>query len=183
MPLRAVCCFYGLEGKGENMENERYNLFVQLVDEFDRGCELTEEYDALLHNYNGTILFQAESQMIKMIGNHPGITASEISKTFGKTGSASSQLIRKMKEKGWVRQERNLKNNRLYNLFLTEEGEVIYQNHKEFEERCYQRTFHSLDTFTEDEMKLYIAIQRCMNATFHLDVEESRKLGTKRQKL
>lgn len=164
------------------MENERYNLFVQLVEEFDCGCDLAEEYDALLHNYNGTILFQAESQMIKMIGDNPGITASEISKRFGKTGSASSQLIRKMKEKGWVRQERNPDNNRLYNLFLTEEGETIYQNHKQFEERCYQRTFHSLDEFTEEELRLYIAIQRCMNATFHLDVEESRKLGTKRQK-
>ena len=151
------------------MENERYNLFVQLVEEFDRGCDLAEEYDALLHNYNGTILFQAESQMIKMIGDNPGITASEISKRFGKTGSASSQLIRKMKEKGWVRQERNPDNNRLYNLFLTEEGETIYQNHKQFEERCYQRTFHSLDEFTEEELRVYIAIQRCMNATFHLD--------------
>ena len=38
------------------------------------------------------------------------------------------------------------------------------------------------DEFTEEELRLYIAIQRCMNATFHLDVEESRKLGTKRQK-
>ena len=108
------------------MENEqRYQLFMELIDEFDRGCDLTEEYDSLLHNYNGIILFQAESQMIKMIGNHPGITASEISKSFGKTGSASSQLIRKLKEKGWVRQERNEVNNRLYNLYLTDEGSAI----------------------------------------------------------
>ena len=87
-----------------------------------------------------------------------------------------------MKEKGWVRQERNPDNNRLYNLYLTEEGETIYQNHRQFEERCYQRTFHSLDEFTEEELRLYIAIQRCMNATFHMDVEESRELGTKRPK-
>ena len=136
------------------MENEhRYDLFMKLIDEFDQGCDLTEEYDALLHNYNGTILFQAESQMIKMIGNHPGITASEISKSFGKTGSASSQLIRKLKEKGWVRQERNQENNRLYNLYLTESGSEIYENHRQFEERCYLRTFHSLDRFSDDRFK------------------------------
>ena len=164
------------------MENEhRYDLFVKLIDEFDQGCDLTEEYDALLHNYNGTILFQAESQMIKMIGNHPGITASEISKSFGKTGSASSQLIRKLKEKGWVRQERNQENNRLYNLYLTESGSEIYENHRQFEERCYQRTFHSLDRFSDEDLNTYIAIQRHLNATFHMDVEESRNLGTKRR--
>ncbi len=165
------------------MENQqRYELFVKLIDEFDQGCDLTEEYDALLHNYNGTILFQAESQMIKMIGNHPGITASEISRSFGKTGSASSQLIRKLREKGWVRQERNEANNRLYNLYLTEEGDGIYRNHRQFEERCYRRTFHSLDGFTEDELKTYIAIQQRINATFQMDVEESRTLGTRRRR-
>ena len=154
---------------------------MKLIDEFDQGCDLTEEYDALLHNYNGTILFQAESQMIKMIGNHPGITASEISKSFGKTGSASSQLICKLKEKGWVRQERNQENNRLYNLYLTESGSEIYENHRQFEERCYQRTFHSLDRFSDEDLNTYIAIQRHLNATFHMDVEESRNLGTKRR--
>ena len=164
------------------MENEqRYQLFMELIDEFDRGCDLTEEYDSLLHNYNGIILFQAESQMIKMIGNHPGITASEISKSFGKTGSASSQLIRKLKEKGWVRQERNEVNNRLYNLYLTDEGNAIYENHRQFEERCYQRTFHSLDGFSPEEIRTYIAIQQKINSTFAMDVEESRMLGTKRR--
>lgn len=81
------------------MQDKRYQLFIRLLDAFDQGCALTEEYDALLHDYNGVILFQAESQMIKMIGNHPGITASEISKTFDKTSSASSQLIRKLKKR------------------------------------------------------------------------------------
>ena len=131
------------------MRKKRYQLFCELIDEFDRGCELTEEYDALLHDYNGVILFQAESQMIKMIGNNPGITASEISKKFHKTSSASSQLIRKLKKKGWVMQSRNDENNRVYNLYLTEEGNEIYKNHQQFENACYNRTYHELDEFTE----------------------------------
>ena len=158
------------------MRKKRYQLFCELIDEFYRGCELTEEYDALLHDYNGVILFQAESQMIKMIGNNPGITASEISKKFHKTSSASSQLIRKLKKKGWVMQSRNDENNRVYNLYLTEEGNEIYKNHQQFENACYDRTYHELDEFTEEELQLYINIQKKINATFQLDVEESKKL-------
>ena len=162
------------------MQDKRYQLFIRLLDAFDQGCSLTEEYDALLHNYNGVILFQAESQMIKMIGNHPGITASEISKTFDKTSSASSQLIRKLKKKGWVRQQRNKDNNRQYNLFLTEEGDAIYRNHQQFEQACYQRTFQGLADFSQEQLETYIAIQHRLNQSFQLDVEESRSLGKKR---
>ena len=162
------------------MQDKRYQLFIRLLDAFDQGCSLTEEYDALLHDYNGVILFQAESQMIKMIGNHPGITASEISKTFDKTSSASSQLIRKLKKKGWVRQQRNKDNNRQYNLFLTEEGDAIYRNHQQFEQACYQRTCQGLADFSQEQLETYIAIQHRLNQSFQLDVEESRSLGKKR---
>ena len=158
------------------MDNKRYQLFCELIDVFDRGCDLIEEYDTLLHDYNGVILFQAESQMIKVIGDHPGITASEISKMFHKTSSASSQLIRKLRKKEWVMQVRNSENNRVYNLYLTDEGAKIYKYHQQFENTCYRRTYHALDEFSEEELKLYIRIQKRMNETFQLDVEESQKI-------
>lgn len=158
------------------MEEKRYQLFCELIDVFDRGCDLTEEYDMLLHDYNGVILFQAESQMIKVIGDNPGITASEISKMFHKTSSASSQLIRKLKKKEWVTQVRNPENNREYNLYLTEEGTRIYKNHQQFENTCYRRTYHALDEFKEEELEVYIRIQKKINETFQLDVEESQKI-------
>lgn len=164
------------------MEKNRYDLFIEMLNEFDQGCDLTAEYDALLHDYNGTILFQAESQMIKIIGNHPGITASQISKIVDKTSSASSQLIRKLRKKGWVMQKRNEENNREYNLYLTEEGSRIYIGHQKFENACYKRTFHGLERFSEKDLQTYIAVQRQMNETFRQDVEESRQLGTRKEK-
>ena len=158
-------------------ENKRYELFCQMIDSFDDGCDLTNEYDAMLHNYNGVIMFQAESQLIKMIGNNPGITASELAQRSKKTNSACSQLIRKLKQKGWVIQKRNESNNRMWNLFLTEEGEQIYQAHYQFESRCYLRTFHSLEQFTEEELGIYLKIQNQINETFKIDIEESKELN------
>ncbi len=160
-------------------ENIRYQLFCDIIHSFDEGCELTKEYDSLLHDYNGVVMFQAESQLIKTIGNHPGITASDISQLFKTTSSASSQLIRKLREKGWVIQERNENNRRIWNLYLTEEGKKIYQAHYNFESRCYMRTFHSLDHFTEEELETYLKIQKCINETFKIDVKESQQLNIK----
>lgn len=159
------------------IENEdRYILFCQAINELDAGVELINEYDALLHDYGGTIMFQAESQMIKAIGENPGITAAELAAKFCKTSSACSQLIRKLKQKSWVIQKRNESNSREYNLFLTQSGEEIFKNHSSFENACYRRTFQMLDDFSDEDLKTYIKIQKKLNTAFMLDVSESKKI-------
>lgn len=157
------------------MDKERYSKFEKLIEAFDEGCSLTIEYDSLLHDYNGVMLFQAESQVIHIIGDREGITAAEIAHILKKTPSACSQLIRRLRGKGWVDQRRNKENNREYNLYLTEEGTEIYKKHDAFEKACYLRTFHGLDGFSMRDLDTYIAIQEQLNRTFMLDVKESRE--------
>ena len=155
---------------------ERYQTFCTAIDVLDDGVALINAYDALLHDYEGEKMFQAESQMIKAIGNRQGTTAAQLAESFGKTASACSQLIRKLKGKGWVLQRRNPENSREYHLFLSEGGMKIFEKHRKFEEFCYQRTFEMLGEVTQEELQSYIRIQQCLNRAFALDVEESRKL-------
>lgn len=157
-------------------KDERYSLFCQMIDQLDRGAYLIEKYDSLLHDYYGAVLFQAESQMIKAIGDAPGITAAALAEKFDKTPSACSQLVRKLKAKGWVKQIRNCSNSREYNLTLTGQGQEIYQKHQDFENACYRRTFQMLDGVSDEELKSYIKIQQRLNQAFELDVKESEQL-------
>lgn len=155
---------------------EIYQLFCQAIDALDKGVSLINEYDSLLHDYGGVILFQAESQLIKAIGQSPGITASQLAKKFNKTSSACSQLIRKLKQKNWVIQKRNEQNSREYNLKLTESGEDIFKKHSAFEQSCYMRTFQMLSDVSSEELIAYIKIQKYFNQAFSLDVSESKTL-------
>lgn len=157
-------------------EEERYIIFNKLIDVVDIGTHYITEYDAQLHDYNGTILYQAEAKVIKEVGTQPGITISELAMLKDKTTSAYSQLIRKMKAKGWIEQKRNDKNNREYKLFLTKEGEKIFQGHQKFEEFCYRRTFSMLDEFDMEDLKTFIRIQEKLNASFQLDVNDSSSI-------
>lgn len=157
-------------------EQKRYELFCAIINELDRCTDLINRYDRQLHDYRGVIMYQAESQMIKAIGNHPGITAAELAKIFDKTSSACSQLIRKLKQKGWVEQSRNEDNSREYNLSLTDQGKEIYLKHKEFESACYKRSFAMLEGISEDEMESCIKIQKRLNESFQMDVDESKHL-------
>ena len=157
-------------------KGKKYELFCTALDILDRGTALINAYDALLHDYGGVVLFQAESQMIKAIGSHPGITAAELTDLFEKTASACSQLIRKLKATGWVVQERNPDNSREYHLFLTDDGKTIFEKHRAFEENCYQRTFEMLASVTEEELQAYIRVQALLNKAFAMDVQESRTI-------
>ena len=103
-------------------EDERFDAFCEMMEELDRGAYLIDKYDSLLHDYNGVVMFQAESQMIKAIGDSPWDNGRQAGKKFGKSAGACSQLIRKLKSKEWVSQVRNRENSREYNLILTEAG-------------------------------------------------------------
>ena len=157
-------------------EDERFDAFCEMMEELDRGAYLMDEYDSLLHDYNGVVMFQAESQMIKAIGDSPGIPAARLAKKFGKSAGACSQLIRKLKSKEWVSQVRNRDNSREYNLILTEAGKDIYIKHRDFEEACYERTFRMLDEVSRTEMETYARIQRLLNKAFEIDVAESKEI-------
>lgn len=157
-------------------DEERYHIFNKLIDSIDIGTGYITEYDAQLHDYNGTILYQAEAKVIKEVGNQPGITISELAAQKDKTTSAYSQLIRKMKAKGWIEQKRNDQNNREYKLFLSEEGEKIFHGHQKFEEFCYRRTFSMLDEFSVEDLNIFIRIQEKLNESFRCDVEDSSKI-------
>lgn len=153
---------------------EKYQLYCEMLNQLDEGCRLIVEYDSIPHDYGTATLYQAESQIIHLVGQRQGITAAEIAAILKKTPSACSQLIRKLRKKGWMKQVRNHENNREYLLRLTEEGWKIFNDHDRFEQACYHRSFDNLSEFSAHDLEVYIAIQKKLNETFALDVEESR---------
>ncbi|WP_341457074.1 hypothetical protein, partial [Lactonifactor longoviformis] len=157
------------------MKKEHFEKVRQALDTFDEGYDYAYEYDSMLHDYNGFILYQAESQFIRKVGDEPGITITELSVFFDKTKSACSQLMYRMKKKNLLKQVRNEHNNREYNLYLTDKGQQLYQFHKIFEDGCYRRTAEMLSSFTMEELETYIKIQKKMNEAFLLDVNESKE--------
>ena len=94
-------------------------------------------------------------------------------------------MVRKLVKKELLIQERNEKNNREYYLNLTKRGREIYEAHKEFDEKCMQRTYESLTDFTEEELRNYISVQKALNQVFQKDVDENGVLevaGKKKKK-
>lgn len=147
--------------------------YKELLQSFDKGYELCYEYDSMPHQYGDEVLYQSEMHFLEVVGDTPSITITVISQQLGKTKSACSQMVRKLVKKELLTQERNEKNNREYYLNLTERGKEIYEVHKEFDEKCIQRTYKSLADFSEEELRSYISVQKTLNQVFQKDVDEN----------
>lgn len=147
--------------------------YKELLQSFDKGYELCFEYDSMPHQYGDEVLYQSEMHFLEVVGDTPSITITVISQQLGKTKSACSQMVRKLVKKELLTQERNEKNNREYYLNLTERGKEIYEVHKEFDEKCMQRTYKSLADFSEEELRSYISVQKTLNQVFQKDVDEN----------
>ena len=147
--------------------------YKELLQSFDKGYELCYEYDSMPHQYGDEVLYQSEMHFLEVVGDTPSITITVISQQLGKTKSACSQMVRKLVKKELLTQERNDKNTREYYLNLTERGKEIYEVHKEFDEKCMQRTYKSLADFSEEELRSYISVQKTLNQVFQKDVDEN----------
>ncbi|MFQ9705452.1 MAG: PfkB family carbohydrate kinase [Enterocloster clostridioformis] len=155
-------------------DNRRYLLYCDMMTELKLTNQLMNEYDSLPHDYGNAVLYQSEAHLIQCIGQNDGITVTEASKLLKKTKSACSQMVKKLVGKNWVKQTRNQKNNREYKLHLTEEGLIVHDHHENFGPYgLMSTTSKELYNFTDEELQLYIKIQKRMNELIGLDVERS----------
>ena len=156
------------------MDEKRGELLGQVWDLQNEAYDLMCEYDAMPHRYGECMLYQAEAHMIDLIALYPDITVTDLANIMRKTPSACSQTVRKLREKGLVEQLRNTANNRQYKLRLTESGQELYEDHAAFSDDCQRRTFARLAEFSEEELALYLRVQKRINEAYADDVRRSR---------
>ena len=157
-------------------DEKRRELLEQIWNQQNQAYDLMCEYDAMPHRYGACMLYQAQAHMIDLIAQYPDITAADLAVILRKTPSACSQTLRKLREKGLVEQLRNTANNRQYKLQLTESGQALYRDHAAFSADCQQRTFDRLAEFTEEELALYLRVQKRINEAYADDVRRSREV-------
>ena len=67
----------------------------------------------------------------------------------------------------------NEKNNRKYNLEVTETGRRICEERESFTNICQDRMFRMLSSFTEEELENHIRIQNMINEAYKEDIRQS----------
>lgn len=154
---------------------EKVDLFLELLDELETAYKLMSKYDSIPHKYDDMILYQVEMHTLQIIGYKSGVTITEIAKAMDRSTSACSQTVKKLIDKNFVVQQRNLDNKREYNLYLTAEGKRMFDIHEQYDRDCMMDKMRFIEDFTCEDLKTYIAIQNVINKTFVKDIEKSEE--------
>lgn len=82
------------------------------------------------HTYsNALVLYPAQTHMLEMIGEHPGITQSEIAAEYMLTKGAVSQTVSFLEGKSLTVREPSPKGGRNQGLYLSERGQRVLAEH------------------------------------------------------
>ncbi len=84
----------------------------------------------------GIRLTLSEVQVITRIGDHPGVNLTQLADTLCVTRGAISQMIVKLTGKKLVVKDRT-KNNKEFNLSLSETGKTVYLNSQEIRREMF----------------------------------------------
>lgn len=148
-------------------------LFKEMIEVIDQGYEFIEEYDNRTHQFDELLLYPVETHIIKIVGNHNEITTSEIARILNRTVSACSQILKRLEQKGLIYKKKNPHNNRKYHLSLSEKGKNIFYQHDQMEKEILKRYYQNMKMFNDEELKIYIRIQKALNQEYMIDIEET----------
>ena len=101
--------------------------------------------ETIQRNYGTDIMItQVEIHTIEAIGNHNGISITELAANRHKTKGAVSQLIYKLVKKGLVKKTVSETSDAQVSLYLTPLGQQAYEGHKKLHEQINDEVFVAL---------------------------------------
>lgn len=112
-----------------------------------------------------------EVHMLSYIADNPGITPSEIASNWNQTRGATSQMLRKLTDRGLIKTEQHADDRRVSCLYVTDKGIELDQKHKKFDEDNIKKFLNELrKEYTEDEIQLaYNVLDSWVELFFKLD--------------
>lgn len=122
---------------------------------------------------NGIQLSMVESHTLLMIADNPGITPNELTQMWQRSKSAISQTVAKLAKKGLIRRERCAGDARVVHLYVTDAGDELALNHKDYDNRENLQMLRDLrQTCTDDEIRHFYKVISSLNALHRNASEE-----------
>lgn len=136
----------------ESIIKENKLLIKEIVDEVNILGRVISSYREAPRKY-GTddILTEIEARAINLIGDHKNIGVNDLSKITQRTKGATSIMIERLVEKGFIIKKKSPIDQRRFFLTLTDKAEKIHNYHSEANDNYYKKLSKELSEFqTED---------------------------------
>lgn len=132
--------------------------FGQIINSLSTGKKPKHDYGT------GDFLPLAEIHLVAIIGNQPGLTASQIVPQLGITKGAVSQTMKKLEQKGYVIKSPNANNLREYSLKLTPKGQTAFEHHEKQDGELVQSLKKHLKRMEVQHLESFTKLLNELNA-------------------
>ena len=117
---------------------------------------------AIRMKIHDTELTMMEIRTVIMIGDHPGITATQLAQYWNRSRGAVSQILKKIELKGFIYKEKSEADEKIFHLYVTDQGmEVIYN----FVSNDFEDTTHIIKSLLEvcsvEELRAFYKVMNC----------------------
>ncbi len=139
--------------------NDKIKTVTQLMMQFYRIINKINELEKTPYDFGvGEKLYPSEIHTIQAIGNNSGINVTELSKRLGITKGGVSQMISKLKERGFINKVRSMENDKEVLLILTPKGKNAYNGHEKFHSDMYLDFINYMDDISQEQIDVFIKI-------------------------
>lgn len=147
-----------------NNKNEIDKIYAQLS---PRANELYQfiicyyEYMNEFRDYDGSgeLVSMVEIHVLTIIADQPGITVSQLAKSWGTTKGAISQNLKKLEKKELIFRQKESGNAKTVHIYPTEKGERLSTAHKTYDNADILQTQHELlKSCTVDEIDTFYKV-------------------------
>ncbi|MDC7235310.1 MAG: MarR family transcriptional regulator [Spirochaetales bacterium] len=150
------------------------NEFNELMDQLIRiNNQLTAVRRTQSLDLDGETCHPSEMQVLLYLSEKPMATVSDVASHSFFTISAASQIIKKLAAKGLIIKKRNLMNERVVNLSLSEEGAGLVDQFKQAEAESMDDFYSNFSDINENDFRI--------SRGFLLKLEQSLKQKLKDQ--
>lgn len=110
------------------------------------------------HEFGDTVLYAAEVHVLEIIGENPGITATDIVNDMQVTKGAISQIVSKLRRKGLVQKSSRTGNVKIQEIHLTEKGMEVFLLHDEYDRELMQKMEAELKKCRPEDIRIFTSM-------------------------
>lgn len=154
----------GRIGYNNSMKTKAYVImsdFMQLLESISNGKTKVLDFG------DGLVFFRAEIHVIKAIGDQPGLSISEIARSFNVTRAVVSKIVLKLERNGYVRKETDQEDRKRVQVYLTERGQTAFAAHDKFHAINDGQIYEYLEGLNEAELKAVLDFVRKAQHMIH----------------
>jgi DNA-binding MarR family transcriptional regulator len=135
--------------------------FMQLLESIANGKTKVLDFG------DGMVFFRGEIHIIKAIGDRPGLSISEIARSFNVTRAVVSKIVLKLERNGYVRKETDPEDRKRVQVYLTERGQAAFDAHDKFHLINDRQIYEYLEGLNETELEAVLGFVRKAQHMIH----------------